>query len=370
MGKGLALPLLLAAKEVFKGATPHDKITPPGYLQMLLANAKPNVINSGIDDGSGYLRDVKVRYKNRVPAGKTVTTDDCSIQAVPVYKDFTVDSTLFRKYAMFFEHGVIDRFERDALALQTIGTPATSIVKEVMDGIMNAANGVLADINADLLALQAANWGKNQVTGVNTPKTINFQLATTSNPLNAGMTEVMSDLMLNEIRQDGVKIVGSGLINNYYLQQPAKSADQSGVTTSNLFLPQFYFDPYSAAGFGAAHRFGVFEKDAVQFVNICRFRGIKGGHIGADEFGTVILPLFDSLGNAIGALEFDWQKRFITCPTEIIIADDEEPTSVGRGVAIDIMCSYNQVNIPSDAYDATDRLTGNNGTLIYVATNA
>lgn len=369
MGKGLALPLLLAAREVFKGATPSDKITPPGYLQMLLANAKPNVINSGIDDGSGYIRDVKVRYKNRVPSGKTVDVDDCSIQAIPVYKDFTISSTSFKKYAMFFEQDVIAKFERDALALLNFGTPATSIIREVMDGIMNAANGILADINIAMLALQAANWGKNQVTGLNTAKTVNFQLATTSNPLNAGMTDVMSDLMLNEIRQDGVKIVGSGLVNNYYLQQPAKSADQSGLNTNNLFLPQFYFDPYAAAGWGA-NDFAVFERDAVQFINICRFRGPKAGMLGADEFGTVVLPLSDSLGRPIGALEFDWQKRYITCPTEIVIGGAETPTAVGRGVSIDLMCSFSQVNIPADAYDAADRLTGNNGTLLYVATNA
>lgn len=369
MGKGLALPLLLAAREAFKGSTPSDKITPPGYLQMLLANAKPNIINSSFDDGSGYLRDVKIRYRNRVPAGKTVETDDCSIQSIPVYKDFTVDSTLFRKYAMFFDYNTIEKFERDALALQTLGSPATSVVKEVMDGIMNAANGLLADINVDLLTLQAATFGTNKVTASNAAKTINFQLATTSNPLNAGMTEVMSDLMLNEIRQDGVKIVGSGFVNNYYLQQKAKSADQSGMNTSNLFLPDFYFDPYAASEFGA-NQFGLFERDAVQFLNICRFRGVKGGKRGADEFGTVILPLSDSLGRPIGALEFDWQRRDITCPSEIIIGDDEEPTSVGRGVSIDLMCSYNQVNIPADAFDAADVLTGVNGTLRYVATNA
>src|SRR4051812_34722473 len=132
MGKGLALPLLLASREVFKGATPSLKITPPGYLQYLLGNSKPNIINSGIDNGSGYIRDVKVRYRTRVPAGKTVATDDCSVQASPAYSDFTINSTLFKKYGIFFEHDVIAKFEQDALALQTLGSPATTVVKEVM----------------------------------------------------------------------------------------------------------------------------------------------------------------------------------------------------------------------------------------------
>lgn len=369
MGKGLALPLLLASREVFNNANPANKITPPGYLQMLLGNAKPNIINNGMDDGSGYIRDVKVRYRSRVPSGQTSTTDDCSVQAKPAYKDFTVDSTLFNKYAMFFEHDVMAKFERDALALQTLGTPATTVVKEVMDAIMEAANGLLADVNIALLALQAANFGKNQVSGSNAARTVNFAIDATQNNLDAGMTRVMSDAMLNEIRMDGMVAVGSGLVNNYLLQQPAKSAAQNGLNTSNLFQPKFYFDPYASTGWGA-NQFGLFERNAVQFINVCRFRGPKAGQLGADEFGTVILPLNDSLGNPIGALELDWQKRYITCPSDIIIGTDEAPTSVGRGVVIDLMCSYNQVNIAADAYDAADRLTGNNGTLRYSATNA
>lgn len=369
MGKGLALPLLLASREAFKGANPSSKITPPGWLQYLLGNAKPNIINSGIDDGTGYIRDVKIRYRQRVPSGKTVATDDCSIQANPAYKEMVVDTTLFKKYAIFFEHDVIAKFERDALALQKLGTPATTVVTEVMDAIMEAANGLLADVDISLLALQAANFGKNQVTGLNTAKTVNFALDATQNDLTAGMTGVMSDLMLNEIRMDNVTAVGSGIVNNYFLQQRAKTAAQNGVNTPDLFLPKFYFDPYALAGFGA-NKFGAFEKDSVQFINICRFRGPKAGQLGSDEFGTVILPLNDSLGMPIGALEFDFQKRFITCPTEVTIGGADEPTSVGRGVVIDLMCSFNQVNIPVDAYAADDRLTGNNGTLLYVATNA
>jgi hypothetical protein len=36
MGKGLAYALLLTSREVFKGATPVDKITTPGFLNYLL----------------------------------------------------------------------------------------------------------------------------------------------------------------------------------------------------------------------------------------------------------------------------------------------------------------------------------------------
>ncbi|MEX6689223.1 hypothetical protein QTN47_17065 [Danxiaibacter flavus] len=369
MGKGLAQPLLLATKQAFSGASPLSKITPPGFLQALLAQTKPNIISTSKDDGSGYLRDVKIRYRKRVPPGKTTTTDDCSIQAKPAYSEVIVPSTMFRKYALFFEDDEISRFEHDALALVKPGTAATTVVNELMEAVIEAANGVLADINADLLSLQAANWGKNAVTGSNAAKTINFVLNSTTNPLNQGMTEVMSDVMLNEFKMPGLFAVGSGLINNYYLQQSGKSADQAGVNTNGLMLPKLYVDPYAVTSWGA-NKFGLFEANSVQFINICRFRGPKAGQRGADEFGTMFLPLSDSWGNPIGALEFDWQKRIITCPTEVTIGGAEAPTTVGRGVVLDLMCSYTSLNIPADSYEATDRLFGNNGTLLYTATNA
>lgn len=368
MGKGVALPLLLASKEAFKNANFNTKITPPGFLQYLLGNTKPNIINSGKDDGTGYLRDVKVRYRQRVPTGQTVDTDDCSIQAKPAYSEMTINTTLFKKYAIFFEDDEIAKFEKDALALQTIGTPPTTIVKELMEAIMEAANGVLGDINNALLALQVANFGKNAVTGSNAARTVNFAIDGTQNDLDSGMTRVMNDAMVNEFKMGNLKLVGSGLVNNYYLQQSAKSANQSGLNTSQLALPPFYFDPYASAAWGA-NQFGAFEQDSVQLVNICRFRGPKAGMRGADEFGTLILPLTDSLGNTIGSFEFDWQKRIITCPTEVSIGG-AEPVSVGRGTVLDLMSSFYQVNVPADAYVATDRLTGNNGTLRYSATNA
>lgn len=367
MGMGLALPLLLAAKRAFQNNF-ETKITPPGYLQYLLANTKPNIISTSKDDGSGYLRDVKVRYKQRSTPDETATEDDCSIQGKPAYNEVTIGSTLFRKISYYFDLDTISQFEKDALALTNIGTPPTAIVMEVMDSIMSLANGLIGAIDIDLLTLQAANFGKNAVTGLNTARTVNFNLDGTENNLNEGMTMVMADARFNELQAASLAAVGSGLVDNYFLQLNANAinANQSGLNNSQLFRPAFYYDPYAAAAFGS-NQFGLFEKNAVQIVNIARFRGPKAGRFGQSELGTVILPLSDAFGNPIGALELDWQKKYIDCPSEIEIAGEIE--TVGRGYSFDLMASFTQVNIPADAYKASDRLTGVNGTLRYTATN-
>lgn len=375
MGKGLAQALLITSREAFRGAAPIDKISTPGFLQYLLANNKPRIISVGKDDGTGYMRDVKIRYRKRGVPGQTTTSDDCSIQVKPVYAEMEVPATTFRALGLAFSDDEIATFERDALAQVSAGTPQmTGIMKDIWEGITEQLNGLFADINADLLATQVANFGVNVVPGNNAARTVNFELSTANNTLNAGMTMVMADAMANEMKLQGATIVGSGLVNNYYLQQAAKSAAQNGVNTSQLALPTFFFDHFAQAAWGA-NQFGLFEKDAVQFVNTCRFRGPKAGLKGSDFFMTLKFPIMDSLGQAsLGDFEFDVQLTYRTCPGEVQIgtfdAETNPPVQLGRGWNVILMSSYQGINIPSDSYGATDRLFGNNGTYRYTATNA
>ncbi len=366
--KGLAQALIVSAREAFKGATPMDKITPLGYIQYLLNNTKPNVLSTGIDDGSGYIRDVKFRYMQRGAPGKSVTVDDCSIQTRTAYIDKTLPTTYFRALGIVFEDDMIAKFESDALAVMNIGSPATPVMREVWDALISQVNGLLTDINNDLLAVQSLNFGKNVTTGLATAKTINFALNGTNNDLTQGMTQVTADAMINESKLNGSSIVGSGIMLNYALQQPAKSADQAGVNTRLLMLPDFKYDPYTAPSWGADN-FGLFEKDAVQLLNVCRFRGSKAGLKGGDYFFTLRLPVEDSVGQGnYRDFEFDVQLTYRTCPQDVNIGG--EVVALGRGWNIIIMSSYNQVNIPTDSYEAGDRLYGNNGTYLYHATNA
>ena len=377
MGKGLANALLIASREAFRGATPIDKLTTPGYLQYLLGNNKPDVIGQGKDDGSGYIRDVKIRYRNRGVTGQTTTADDCSIQTRSAYLEYTVPSTSYRALGIAFEDDMIAKFEKDALAQMSVGTPTmTGIMKDIYESIIEQANGLFGDINNDLLAAQVANFGKNVVTGSNAAKTINFWQDATKNYLNQGMTEVMSDAMANEIRLAGACIVGSGLINNYYLQQraiPAGEGNMSGINTSTLALPNFYYDPYAQAAFGA-NKFALLERDAVQFVNLCRFRGPKAGQKGSDFFMTLRLPVIDSLGQgSMASFEFDVQLTYRTCAGELQVGPAGEgnpPVQLGRGWNVILSSAYQTVFLPSDSYGAADRLHLVNGTFLYTAANS
>lgn len=373
MGKGIAQALLISSREAFKDASPMEKITPYGYMQYLLNNSKPNVLNSGIDDGSGYIRDVKLRYMQRGVMGKSVTEDNCSVQTRTAYIDASLPTTMFRALGIAFDNDQIAGFEKDALSVLQKGTPATPLMKEVWDALINQANGFFGDINDDLLTIQSANFGKNVTTGLNTAKNINFALDGTQNDLNQGMTQILADAMVNESKLQGSTIVGSGIILNYSLQQQAKGLDQSGVNTRLLQLPSFLFDPYTDPAWGA-NNFGLFQRDAVQLINVCRFRGAKAGLLGGDYFFTLKLPIQDSVGQGTYKdFEFDVQLTYRKCVEQVQIgtfdADTNPPVTLQRGWNIILMSSFNQVNIPIDSYATGDRLTGNNGTYLYHATN-
>lgn len=369
MANGFVRGLLLTQQQVYNGTAPSQKITPPGYLEMLLAN-DPSIVSATIDDGSGAIREVSIKYRPRLPLGQSGTTDDCSIQATPAYKEQDVPALSFRHLARFFDYNTLAKYEKEALTSINIGKPPVpgGIIMEVWNTILETANGLLGDVDTDLLTQQAAAFGTNQTTGATTAKTINFPLSTATNPLTEGMTMLIDDVMNNEIKPANIRIVGSGLINNAFIQASMNTSNTKDANWPTM-IPKYYWDPYTAAKFGS-NQFGVFEKNAVQFVNINKFNGFVGGDKMSTFLFTLTFPMgvTDSLGNSLAGIKLDVQLRHNDCPTETEI--NGVLTSVGRGWVVDLMMNYTQFNIPADAYDSTDRLTGNNGTLRYTATNA
>lgn len=369
MASGFLPYILLQSKDIFQNNTPSKKLTPVGFLQMLLGQDRPSLVEQNIANGSGHLRDVKFKYRNRISAGKSVDTDDCDINAIPSYLEATIPGFLFRKYSIFLADADIAKYEKEASNLVSAGQPASQFPQDIWDAVIEAANGLFADINSDLLTAQGAAFGKNITTGAAAAKTINFLLNGTENDLSAGITMLMDDLMNNEIRLNDCMIVGSGLINKYYLQQKAKGVDYAGLDTSRLGpMPMFHFDPGAASAWGA-NQFGVFERNSVQLINVNKFNGFRAGDRLKSIFGTITLPVIDSLGGGgLQSFKFDYQLTYNDCPGSQVI--NGENTDIDRGWILTLMCNYNLFNIPNDAYAADDVLTGNNGTLLYEATNA
>lgn len=370
--------LLGQAQHLFAGAYPGKKVTPKGYLGMLLESndiTSQNEVSGLINPASGHIRDLKFWYKTRTPEGTSVTQDNCEIDAFPTRKEGTIPSTSFRKKTIHIDDQLIGKYEAEASKIiplngATADIPMGGVMQELWEAIIDAAQALLSDVNADLLAVQALAFGKNAVTGLNTARTVNFPLNATNNDLNTGMTMILNDMMRNEQNVGDLVIVGSGLINNYLLQQPAKSAAQNGLNTALQTMPKFFFDQKCQTALGVNH-FGIFDKNAVKLIVKNRFKGYKNGDRQTSWFGTIPLPVTDSFGKTL-IYPFDVQLKYVDCPTVINMGTVETPNmvTVDRGWNVSLMTSYAQFNIPLDSYAASDPLTGNNGTYRYLATNA
>lgn len=377
-GLGFAPYLLLHLNEVAKGNAPAKKITPPGFLRALLENTEaPDVINAGIDDGNGHIRAMQIKYRNRLPAGQTVTTDDCNIDNVPVYKEASVNLSLFRKIGFYIDDATMSKYLAEATSVANINTAGqvegfkstTTFMQEFLDRLMEMLNGVFTDIDSDLVNKQAANFGVNVVAGNNNARTINILLDATKNNLAAGMTEILTEWQMNE--NEGPMIMfGNGLMHNYVLQNEIakKGTDFNGVDTTEFEkLYKWYWDNATTTALGA-NQVGIIARNAVHLVTRARFKGAFAGFKGGSIFFTMTPPGVDSLGNALPRLELDCQLKYIDCPTTLQ-GPGGYAASFNRGWVLYVSKSYDLFNIPSDAFDPTDRLFGNNGTYRYSITN-
>lgn len=366
---GVAQALLMQSKEVFQGAAPSKKVRTPGYLKMLIDNELPNILSSTIDNGSGHIKDVKIRYKPRLKTGMTATEDNCSIQGNPSYLEATIPALSFRKYSLFLEDSVVNTYTEEASRTILVGKPQTELMAEMWDNILDAANGLFGDINIDLLADQVAAFGVNAVTGTNAASTLNFPLSTATSNLSEGITKLMNDMLVNEGDASNLVMVGSGLISNYYLKHAENAlVGANGFDPNKITHPALYHDLYTGSAWGA-NQFGAFQKGSVKLINVNRFAGKFGGDKLKTILGTINLPVMDSLnGNQLKSFKFDFQLRYNECPGDLEI--NGETVTVGRGYILDLMANYAQFNIPGDSYMTGDPMYGNNGTYRYTATNA
>jgi len=228
LGVGFAPYILSTIAEVAKENNPQYKLEPFGFLNLLQAQGSKQVVTLNTDNG--HRRSVRIKQKQRLTVDFTDTSKSCDqTNVIPVFET-DVDINVTRQIALYRTDEEIAQFTTDASQSVSVGTPATSIMKEMYDDILTACNAILTGVNSDLLTLAAANIGVNRRTGVNTAATINLALATTTNPLTDGEVQVLADFKNN----GGIgrpQMIGSGLPYNYFLQQAAKYPTQNGVDT-------------------------------------------------------------------------------------------------------------------------------------------
>lgn len=366
---GFARDLLLTAQQVFKGSAPDTKITAPEFLRLCLDASQAQIISANKTPVSGHVKDIKLKFRPRSTPGNSSASFSCDADTARTYSEATIAQSLFRQIAVHFSFDTIAKFEEEASQLRSMpNVPARlgGIMNEVYNTLSSEMNGLLGSIDIDLLTKMGTSWGVNASTGLNTATTVNFNDDGTVNSFAEGMTKLLYDVSYNEMNTANVGIVGNGHIASYYLQKGALGANQSGLNAGALGYPSFYNDFYSVSAWGA-NKFGIIDKQSLQFLDLNSNQGFKVFDYGTSVYFMMPFPITTSNGNVV-TMNFDVQVKFIDCPTEI---DDRygNPQTLQPGMIVFVRKPFDIFLPPSTSYAADDRLSGNNGTLLYTATN-
>lgn len=346
--------------------TPEFKLNWQGYLNMLMSNTTRKVVRLNDPQNEGHRRQVLIKAQQRFDITQTDTAEACDQVLVPAYFERTVALSSYRQISLYIDNETIAQYPTDASQSISVGKAPIPIMNEFVLGIKRSTDALVSAINQDLLTIQAAQIGVNVRSGNNAAQGINLRLDTTNNPLNQGMTQILADYAQNQ-SHGKPKMVGSGLPYNYFLQQKAKSPDQSGVSTPVLAGDfDFFYDPFATTALGANQAI-VFEPNAVNMVEYMRFKGFKNGDMQTSFFFTIMLPI--QLSDRVANVEFDCQLRFLDCPQTLTNSYYGTDVTVDRGWQLIISKTYGLFTI-DQAYRGTDLLSGNRGTYRYAFTNA
>lgn len=354
--KGFAQATIKNLNLVAKQNDPQLKLTPTGFLRLLLENNAMVEINNIEELRKGLKRDIKLRYLQRGLESDVTDTDDCETPLGADWKEHEIKNPLFSKIGIFISDDEFRQYEEEAIQTLSLGDAQTApLMRGFYELLLTKLIGLISKIDSNLIAAQATKWGANAA----------YSLATSAQTLqlgksadfNTGYVKLMEDAIINEVN-DTLLVCGNGLITRYDIFHKLKTGtDSAGIGALPL---NAYYDPRTITGWGANH-FGVFAKGTIGFVDWNRYVGAFAGEKGGSVFFTLPVPV--ELNGGLTSLVFDCQLKYIDCPE---IGSDNKVTQQ-RGWKLIVSKNYGLFNMPNDAFATSDVLNGVNGSFHYIA---
>jgi len=365
LGVGAAPYILRDISDLTTINTPMLKLTPSGFTSFLMENGVSET--STLSNAAGHKKTVRIKQKLRFTDDFVQDTISCDDVNTNGYNEVDVDLSINKSLNLYLSDELVSSYMDEASARQSLGAPPVGASAELVEMIKSCANAMITAVDKDLLTSQSTKFGVNVATGSNAAQSVNFPLNTTNLPLDAGLTKIQSDFALNEAN-GRMKVVGSGLFNNFALQQRAKSPDQSGFDTRVQFDNVDWYYDVNAASIWGANQIGVFEQGSTHLVQYMDNTGFKAGaKPGASQFGVLRLPM-DVAGSVV-SVPFDFQLRYIDCPTSFTDSYYGTTSTYERGYQLILSKQLGLWTVDTQAYRGTDRLSGNRGSYRYTITN-
>lgn len=353
---GVANAILKNIKTIAGMNDPQTKITPVGYLRMLLENNAMVHVNNLPEVQAGKNVDIDVRYMQRGIESEVSDKDNCDTDVTPAWKSTKIGKPKYNKISIFISDEDMATYSLAADDPVQLGDKAVSVSRALYETVMTHVNALLQKIDGNLVAEQATKWGVNAATGNSNATQIKL---TEDITMTDGIVKLVLDSETNEVN-DQLLICGNGLVRAFDIYNSMKTGvDNKGFGALNL---RTYADPKTTGSWGVNH-FGVFAKGTVGFVDICKYRK-NSGERGTSHFFTMPMPVL--LNGQIIPIDFDCQLKYADCP----VYDDNGDKVGDRGWLLTISKTYGLFNLPSDCFKAGDPLAGVNGSFHYVVNNA
>lgn len=336
---------------------PQLKLTPTGFLKLLLANPAQVQINNIEELRKGQKRTIKLKYMPRGLESEVGTVDNCETVDNAKWGETEITHPLYRKIGIFIAEDEMRKYEDEAL--QTIdagGSQQVALMRPLYEILLSKLVALVSSIDTALLSEQATKFGKN--VAYDNPDGAKSIVFGETASMGDGYVKLLEDAQLNEIVGD-LAVVGSGVISRYDLyNRLKKGTDLNGIGS----LPvNAYYDPRCATAWGKDH-FGAFAKGSVAFVPWNAYVGPYAGDKGnGDVFFTIPVPV--EIDGQLTNIVFDAQLRYNSCPIE----KDGEVVKP-RGYDLIVGLHFGLFNLPNDLFQEGDRLRGVNGAFHYVAT--
>jgi hypothetical protein len=209
--KGIVGALLMTISALAGQNDPQYKVTPVGFLQMLLEHGSTTNIANMEDLRKGLTREIQIRYMQRGISDDVTDVDDCEAPITAAWRTTNLGAALYSKIGIHIDDSLLRQLEEAAAQPVTIGSPSTAVTMALYQTILTQLNGLIQKIDKNLLSAQATAWGINAVTGSANPQTINF---TNEPTMTDGVVKLISDYQFNEIAGTP-QIVGNGIVTNY-----------------------------------------------------------------------------------------------------------------------------------------------------------
>lgn len=274
---GVAAAIMMNISAIAGLNDPQLKITPVGFLKMLLENNAMTEVNNLPDIQSGQKRQIDVKYLQRGIESEVSDTDDCDTPISPSWKTTTIGDALFNKVGIFISDEDMRKYVTAATEPTALGNSAQAVSRALYETVLSYVNALLQKIDGNLVAAQALKFGVNAAYGSANAQPIALG---TKAKMDDGVVKLVLDAEANEIA-DELLICGNGLVRAFDVYNKLKSGtDAQGFGALDL---KAYSDPKTAAGWGANH-FGVFAKGTVGFVDVPQNVGIYAGEHGGSFF--------------------------------------------------------------------------------------